>query len=275
MREACATAVAPQMLDCDGVAIAAYREGSGLPVVCLHAVGHGSGDFDALATLLGEGFELIRLDWPGHGRSAADHHPPGAQRYAELLGLALSRLQVERPVLIGNSIGGAAAICFAAVHPARALVLCDSGGLVPVNGFVRAVVAAFVAFFRAGERGARWFGTAYVAYYRFLVLPTAAAREQRGRIVAAGYQLSALLRRAWESFGAPAADLRATAARLTLPVWCAWARGDRVIPLWMCRPAIRRIPGARITRYRGGHAPFLESPDAFARDFLAFADAVR
>ena len=79
-------------------------------------------------------------------------------------------------------------------------------------------------------------------------------------------------RQAWESFAGPEADLRAVVAALRIPVWYAWARHDRVIPLSLCRAAIDATPGAALTLFNAGHAPFLEQPRAFARDFLAFAE---
>ena len=275
MREALGCPEPVQMIDCDGTAIAVHREGAGPPVVCLHAVGHGGRDFDAFAAAIRGRFEVIRIDWPGQGRSGPDRVPASAERYAEILALVLARLGVERPLLVGNSIGGAAAIRYAAGHPVRGLVLCDSGGLVRVGLLVRAFTGAFARFFAAGERGAPWFPRAFAFYYGRVVLPAAAAREQRERIVAAGPEVAGVLRQAWSSFGRAEADLRAVAAALDVPVWCAWARGDRVIPLFLCRPALRRLKRARIDTFPGGHAPFLEAPEDFARRFLRFAEGLQ
>ena len=58
-----------------GSRIALTRRGEGRPVVCLHAVGHGARDFEALAERIGDGFEVIAIDFPGHGRSPADGQP--------------------------------------------------------------------------------------------------------------------------------------------------------------------------------------------------------
>ena len=43
------------------------------------------------------------------------------------------------------------------------------------------------------------------------------------------------------TFPALAAEIRALAAQLTAPVWFAWSKGDAVIPLARCRPAIAAI----------------------------------
>ena len=61
----------------------------------------------------------------------------------------MAALDLPAPVIIGNSIGGAVAIRHAARHPVRGLVLCDSGGLVPVDRTVQRFCALFEAFFAA------------------------------------------------------------------------------------------------------------------------------
>jgi pimeloyl-ACP methyl ester carboxylesterase len=258
----------------DGVTLAYDRQGAGPPVVCLSAIGHGARDFDALAAAIQDRFEVIRLDWPGHGLSGDDPQPASATRYAQLLEGLLETLGVARPIVIGCSVGGAAAIRLASVWPVRALVLCDTGGLVEVNATARRFTGLFARFFAAGERGAGWFGAAFAAYYRFLVLPSPAARQQRRRIVAAGYETAGVTRQAWESFGRPDADVRDLLAKAAIPVWFAWASKDRVIPLSFCRPAIDATPGATLALFDAGHAAFLEQPEAFARGFLEFAEGL-
>jgi 4,5:9,10-diseco-3-hydroxy-5,9,17-trioxoandrosta-1(10),2-diene-4-oate hydrolase len=102
-----------------------------------------------------------------------------------LVGL-LDQLAIEAPIVIGNSIGGAAAIHYAKARPVRALVLCDSGGLVSVDRTVRLFCAAFAAFFARGARGSAWFPWAYALYYRHVVLPTRTARDRCEQIIARG-----------------------------------------------------------------------------------------
>ncbi len=253
----------------DGVSLAVKRWGRGAPVVCLSAIGHDALDFAPLAERLGDRHEFICIEWPGHGDSGADRQPASAARYATLVGGALSALGIERPIILGNSIGGAVAILHAARNPVRALVLCDSGGLVEVTPTIARFCRAFARFFAAGERRASWYPYAFAAYYK-LVLPEPAAAQQRARIVARAYQIAPVLRQAWTSFAAPEADIRAVAAGLDVPIWVAWAKRDRVIPLRACRPAIDALRSATLDTFAAGHSAFLEQPDAFARGFLDF-----
>lgn len=273
-RYECGVPEGAEWVDCGDVRLAVSREGQGPALVCLHAVGHGGGDFAALSQALSEHYEVIRIDWPGQGRSDADVVPASAARYAELLDRVMKSLKITQPVIIGNSIGGAAAMLYASAHPVRALVLCDAGGLVPVTPLVRGLTRMFHRFFRAGENGAGWFPRCYAWYYRYVVLPAAPAAEQRERIIAAGPECAGVLAEAWESFGQPEADLRTCAEILDVPVWVAWSRSDRVIPLWMCRPGIRRFRDAALSRFKGGHAAFLEQPDAFLQELVPFLDGL-
>lgn len=253
----------------EGVSLSIKRTGRGEPVVCLPAVGHDALDFAPLAERLGSAFEFICIEWPGHGQSGPDRVPASATRYSELLEAALPRLGIGNPILLGNSIGGAVAIYYAARHKVRALVLCDSAGLVEINAKVVKFCRLFSRFFAAGARGAWWFKPLFGLYYRN-VLPSRPALAQRQRIIASAYRVAPVLAQAWQSFGKPAADIRELAAQLTVPIWIAWARRDRVIPLRVCRPAIERLKHASLDVFDGGHSAFLEQPDEFAAKFQQF-----
>src|SRR5262249_57035243 len=115
----------------DGVRLALDDAGDGPAIVCLHAIGHGAADFARLRRRLAPRWRVLAPDWPGQGRSAADREPPRAARYAALLDGLLDACGVGRAVILGNSIGGAAALRYAPPRPQRvsALVLEKSGGL--------------------------------------------------------------------------------------------------------------------------------------------------
>jgi pimeloyl-ACP methyl ester carboxylesterase len=258
-----------------GLQLAYDEHGAGQTVVCLHAVAHGASDFAALGARLAPRYRVLAPDWPGHGWSSDDREPPTALRYAAILGRFLDALALRDVVLVGNSIGGAAAIAYAARHPerVRGLVVENPGGLDPQDRLAAVVIAAMVRFFAAGARGASWFPAAYGAYYR-LVLPARAAAEQRRRVVAAGSELAPLLRDAWRGFGEPGADRRADLRRVACPTLVAWAERDRFVQLRRARPALRALPHATLRRFPAGHAAHLETPDAFAEALERFLGAL-
>jgi 4,5:9,10-diseco-3-hydroxy-5,9,17-trioxoandrosta-1(10),2-diene-4-oate hydrolase len=277
LRSAIGSSPAARRITVDGIGLAVDDQGHGPAIVCLHAIGHGAGDFAALAARLAPRWRVIAPDWPGQGRSDPDRVPPGAARYADLLGGLLDACAVDRAVLLGNSIGGAAAIRYAATHSERvsALVLENPGGLdSATDALGRSALAAMVAFFRAGARGAFWFPAAFAAYYR-LVLQRAPAAAQRRRIVAAGRELAPLLCDAWTSFGMPDANLTALLPAIHCPVLVAWAARDQFVQLRRCRPALARFPDARLETFPAGHAAHLETPEAFEAALERFLAPLR
>jgi len=257
----------------DAVLLSVKRMGQGLPVVCLSATGHDASDFEPLAERLGDRFEFICIEWPSHGDSGNDHLPASAVRYAELVQGVLWQLSLRNPIVIGNSIGGATALLCASRQSISALVLCNSGGLLAVDKATTIVCNLFARLFAAGARGPWWYHPFFALYYR-LVLPSATAKLQRQRIVARAQRLAPTIAQAWQSFGKPEADLRQLAADLTIPIWVAWAKLDRVVRLNTCLPAIRRLKHATLDTFDAGHSAFLEQPDAFSEKFVAFADTL-
>lgn len=248
----------------DGVRLAYEDDGAGPAVVCLHAIGHGAGDFARLRARLRPRHRVVALDWPGQGCSGDDAVPPSAARYTELLSGLLDAIGIERAVLIGNSIGGAVAIRYAAANPqrVRALVLENPGGLDRPDRLSRLVIGGMVRFFHAGVRRARWYPAAFAAYYR-LVLRGRCAAEQRAGIVASAFEIAPVLEGAWRSFSEPAADLRGLVADVRCPVLFAWAVRDQFIQLRRSRATIACFPQACLERFAAGHAAHLETPDAF------------
>jgi pimeloyl-ACP methyl ester carboxylesterase len=153
-------------------------------------------------------------------------------------------------------------------------VLCDPGGLFASDPTVRRITLAFVSFFRAGARGAWWYRPLFALYYG-QVLPSPAAAPQRRRIISAARQIAPILVQSWTSFARDDADIRDLAAGLTVPVWFAWAKGDKIAQFGRSEPAIRAMTTATVTLYPGGHAAFLEQPAAFIEGFTRFADLNR
>jgi len=258
-----------------GARVMARRCGTGPASVCLHATGHGARDFDRMAQRLGGAFEFIAIDWPGQGDSPREAAPASAARYAEILENVVDQLGLQRCFLLGNSIGGAAAIIYAAKHPerVRGLVLCNSGGLVASNLLVRMYCRMIARRFERGAAGARSFRKWFARYYR-QVLPREEAAWRREEIVAAGVRSAPVLAEAWRSFAAPDADIRALVPSLTMPVLYAWGLRDRTLPWAWVKPAAQQTPRAEIALFDAGHAVFLEEPEAFDAALSRFATGI-
>jgi esterase len=100
------------------------------PIVCVHGYTGSADAFNALARRLQDRYRILALDVRGHGESGWS--PAGAYAYADQAGdLAAfaDRLELEKFVLIGTSMGGRIAMAYAAQHGPRlrGLVLNDIG----------------------------------------------------------------------------------------------------------------------------------------------------
>ena len=267
------------LVEASGTDVAIARRGAGIPVLCLHATAHGGRDFESLVdALVPLGYEVMCVDWPGHGASPPDAtgQPASAGRYAAILTDLIPLFFGDtKPIVIGNSISGAAALIAGLAKPEvlRALVLCNPGGLATLDPLASAVIKLLVSFFDAGARGASWFPWAFELYYR-LVLSGKPAYAQRARIVAAGPEMAPILAQAWRSFGGADADLSSKAAGLSLPVLFAWAKSDQIVAWSRSKGAVGTIPEPRVEFFNGSHAAFLEDPVAFQTSFLAFVKAL-
>ncbi|MFE2347513.1 alpha/beta fold hydrolase [Kitasatospora cineracea] len=140
------------------------------PVLLLHGLAGHAGEWDALAGALAPRHRVVAFDQRGHGRSTRRPADVGRAAYvADALAVA-DRLGLERPLLVGQSLGGHTALLAAAAHPGRfgGLVLVEAAAGrnadVPeqIGGMLRGWPlpfpdrAAAVAFFGGGPVGAAW-----------------------------------------------------------------------------------------------------------------------
>ena len=121
-----------KFLDVDGVRLHYVERGKGLPVVLIHGNAVSLPDFEAsgLIDRLALTHRVIAFDRPGFGHSTRPRDrlwTPSAQ--AELLHAALAQLGVERPVVVGHSMGTMVAVAMALDYPA------DVRGLVLLGGY--------------------------------------------------------------------------------------------------------------------------------------------
>lgn len=106
-----------------------YNEyGTGHPVVLLHGSGPGAtgwSNYAANMAVLGENFRCLAVDMPGWGKSdtvSYDNrdHAATAVQFLDALG-------IEKAAFIGNSMGGATSVMFAASRPERVSHLVTMG----------------------------------------------------------------------------------------------------------------------------------------------------
>jgi pimeloyl-ACP methyl ester carboxylesterase len=96
-------------LTVDGASAYVELWGTGQPIFCIHTAGQSGVQYrEAAADLAAQGFCAVVPDLPGHGRS--DPHPGGPVTdlgiYSEWCVKLMEELRLERPAVVGCSIGG-------------------------------------------------------------------------------------------------------------------------------------------------------------------------
>jgi pimeloyl-ACP methyl ester carboxylesterase len=121
-------------LDIEGVAHRLYFEeaGAGIPLVCLHTAGSDGRQWRHLLNdeEVTRHFRVIAFDLPFHGKSNPPEHWQGEEyrlttrSYTETIRAFCQALGLERPVIMGCSIGGRIVLNLAIEHAAefRALI---------------------------------------------------------------------------------------------------------------------------------------------------------
>lgn len=102
-------------------------------VVLLHGGGLDSASLSwrELIPALAKDFRVVALNFPGYGESGPPERTPTTDYYVRVLERFLPEIGVERPVLVGTSMGGGVAVGYTLEHAASvsALVAIDSYGL--------------------------------------------------------------------------------------------------------------------------------------------------
>jgi pimeloyl-ACP methyl ester carboxylesterase len=248
------------LIDTSAGSVSVRSTGSGPPLVLLHANGSDRHDFDAVTPTLAGSWTVHEPDWPGHGDSgpAVD---PSACGFAAALPTVLDALGGGPFVLLGNSVGGFAAIRTAARRPdlVAALVLVDPGGFTP--------------HWAGTSLGCRMMGSRIAARRAMRLLPRVTLRTrtewteaavERAAVAADDPERVAVFAALWRSFAAPCHDATVDAPALDVPTLVVWGKRDPVLP-WRIdgRRAVRCLPGARLVTLRCGHQAHLEMPQPF------------
>ncbi|EHR50492.1 putative hydrolase or acyltransferase of alpha/beta superfamily [Saccharomonospora marina XMU15] len=252
-------------------------------VIMLHGGGPGASawsNFGRNLEVFGKSFRTIAVDQPGFGRSdKPTDHPQYFTHSASAVVALLDTLGIEKAHLVGNSLGGGAAVRLALDHPDRAgrLVLMGPGGL-SLNVFAPDPTEGVknLARFAAPPGPTK---EKLEAFLRVMVYDQSLITEEllQERFEAASTPESlAAMAAMGASFSRPDSYeqgmLWREAHRLRQRVLLIWGREDRVNPLDGALLALKTIPRAQLHVFgRCGHWAQLEKFDEFNRlaiDFL-------
>lgn len=251
--------------------------GRGIPLVCLHTAGADSRQFRHLLCdeAITAHYRVIAFDLPWHGKS----YPPNGwqtgeyqlttQRYVETIRAFCAALELERPVVLGCSIGGRIVLQLAQAHGAE----------------FRALIGLEAADFQQPWYDTSWLhrgdvhgGEVCAALVSGLIAPQSPAQHRHETL--------------WQYMqGGPGvfkgdlyfyrvdADLRGKLDGIDTarcPLYLLTGEYD-----FSCTPedtqrTAAAIPGAQVTVMREvGHFPMSENPAQFRRYILPVLDAIR
>lgn len=244
----------------------------GVPVVFLHGIGGGARLWARQLAALGSEYRTIAWNMPGYAGSAPIASPT-VDSFADALARFVAGLGLDRPVLVGHSIGGMIVQSYLAraLGPVRAAVLAQTtpafGGRDP------AWAEAFVAA-RLGplDRGATMADLAAESVAGMVGDDPDPAGVELARAVIASTPPAAFRDSTRAMIGF---DLREAVERIAVPVLLVAGSEDANAPAPTMEKMAARIPGAAYACIAGcGHLAMLERPaefDALLRPFLARA----
>ncbi|GAA4675142.1 alpha/beta fold hydrolase [Frondihabitans cladoniiphilus] len=266
----------------DGVRLRYRVTGSGAPILLLHGIGQSLDDWTEQHELLAERHTVYSLDLPGFAYSERLQGAATLEKLASILPSFLDAVGVSDPLpVVGNSLGGAVAMTFAAAHPERvsALVLADSAGF----GSEVAVVLRMLAIKPLGSLLMR---PARANSVRTVLSVFHDRRLATGARVDHSFALSQrpthqqttldLARDLGTIRGVSEAWRQALLARVTklrIPMLVVWGDDDHVLPFSHLEAARAALPEAETHVFtKTGHMPQIERPSEFAEvleEFLA------
>jgi pimeloyl-ACP methyl ester carboxylesterase len=110
---------AGQYADVNGINLYYEVHGSGSPLILLHG-GLMSGEtFGPVLPLLAERHKVVVVDLQGHGRTADIDQPIDVRLMADDIAALIDHLGLDKPDLVGYSLGGGVALHTAAKYPTK------------------------------------------------------------------------------------------------------------------------------------------------------------
>ncbi|MFI6935932.1 alpha/beta fold hydrolase [Streptomyces sp. NPDC050287] len=260
--------------DLGSVTVAYERQGAGEPVVLLHGLGSHRLAWDTVVPLLSGQREVLTMDLPGFGQSP--DLDPGMPRDLDTAVLWLTSvfaaLGVERPHVVGHSLGGLIALRLGQAGLVRSVT-----AIAPAGFWTSAERRYAYAVVNAARQGVRLLpGPALEVLVRTAPAHAVLTGTLYGQAdLCPPHAVAAALRtlRSSVAFKATLEAGRApglfTGDIPDMPVTIAWGTRDRLLPPRQAVRARAMIPNARLVPLPGcGHVPMLDAPDLVAQTIL-------
>jgi pimeloyl-ACP methyl ester carboxylesterase len=256
-----------------------HREGTGPPLVLLHGIGLRWQINAPVIGRLARDFDVLACDSPGFGASPPlpDGVKPAILAYADAFEHFFATEGIERPHVVGNSMGGAIALELARRGAARSATAISPAGfwtnaerrfcqlsLVSLTQTPNAARPALEALARtrAGRLALSW---------QIFGHPTRVPREIVVETLRAAWEAPAFASAlaAFDDYSFSAGEQLAAT-----PVTVAWGIHDRLLPYRTQAARARRLlPSATHLTLGAGHVPFYDDPPHVAEAIRSGASA--
>lgn len=254
-----------ELIDVRGTKIKMLRGGAGAPLLYFHGAG-GAGIWLPFFDLLAQHFTVLAPVHPGfagsEGYDDIDTIHDLVFHYIEFI----EKLRLERPAVVGSSLGGWLAAELAVHHPERVgkLVLIDACGI-NVEG---ALIADFFAASPPELRRLVFHDPE--SELAKTAVPDMPSPEQLDGILRARQTAARI---GWNPFMYDP-KLRGRLYRIGAPTLIVWGDDDRVVPLAHGKAYQAGIAKSRLAMIeKSGHAPVLENPAQTARVITEFLES--
>jgi pimeloyl-ACP methyl ester carboxylesterase len=245
------------------------EEGSGEPVLLLHGYPQSASCWRHQIPALAAHHRVIAADWPGFGRSDPPDSAPAYDAEVERVGRLADSFGLDRFNLVAHDYGGFLGLGYVLRHPDRVL------RLALLNTRAHTIFRPWFYRFSLGQRWAAMHTPALVRRLPLRRLHHVALRPYRAlgcfddalEDEYLGWMDTPRGRRTFVEFFThyhvpEVPELGAGLSRIGCPTAIIWGDRDRYIPFATARELAERIPGATLTRLRGGdHYIMEERPD--------------
>lgn len=239
-------------------------------VILLHGLGGDMSNWAMTIPALSGKYHVFVPDQVGFGKSDKPVANYRVAMLVEFLDVFCRKLGIQKPTLVGNSLGGWTAAAFAIAHPEKVdkIVLVDAAGYTSKRwGGPELTKEALAALNPATtEDFKRLFGL--ILYNKALVtdqfLETALTNKlKRGD----GYTINSFI----ESFQRGEDFLDGKTTAIKTPTLVIWGKNDGLTLLGMGKAFVEDIPGAQLVVIDNcGHMPQMEKPAEFNSALLKF-----
>jgi pimeloyl-ACP methyl ester carboxylesterase len=252
----------------DGTRIAYTLTGRGPTIVLLHGWMCNRSFWKEQVRLLSENYQVMALDFRGHGGSAVPADDYSIQRLVEDVHRLSKSLAIDQLILVGHSMGGMVAQQFCIEHPQRVLAL------ILVTTIAADVDDRLISKRIATEACQAGFRTAFLQYFDGWFGQETAPEVKlwvRDQMLRTPEVVGLSLVASYQHF-----DLRTFLPSICIPTLVICGGSDASAVPNESRALVDLIPGAEMLFLEGcGHFPMLEMPQTFNQaiaDFLSAQD---